>query len=239
MWQNNLMQTEIGFDLISDLYLSPDESFNWESKPTSLYCLVAGNVSSDMKTVLQTLTHLGRQYQGVFYVPGMLEYETADDVWTRTEELLEISENIPNVCPLHQNVVVIDGIAVIGANGWCESGDTYTTGKMFHTASRREDFNYLNNTIEKLQLHLDIKKIVVLSNAVPHPDLYFGEKPEITDDQIPLCVTLAGDTERKVTHWIFGSYGKNVDTYFGNINFMNNPYLHQKPYWPRRITISI
>ena len=56
---------DIGFDVISDLNLSAEDSFNWEGKATSLYCIVAGNVSSDLRTVLQTLTHVGRFYQGV------------------------------------------------------------------------------------------------------------------------------------------------------------------------------
>ena len=37
----------LGFDIISDLNLSIDDTFTWEDKPTSLYCIVAGNVSND------------------------------------------------------------------------------------------------------------------------------------------------------------------------------------------------
>ena len=45
---------DIGFDIISDLNLQPDDSFNWENKATSLYCIVAGNNSSDLRTVIQS-----------------------------------------------------------------------------------------------------------------------------------------------------------------------------------------
>ena len=61
---------DIGFDIIGNLNLEPNDSFNWIDKPTSLYCILTGNVSSDMKTVTQTLVHLSQQYQGVllFYI---------------------------------------------------------------------------------------------------------------------------------------------------------------------------
>jgi len=233
------MKTEIGFDLISDLFLSPDESFNWENKATSLYCLVAGNISSNLNTVFQTLAHLSRFYQGVFYVPGYLEYETADKITERTDEISEMLQNIKNVCFLHQNVAVIDGIAVIGINGWSTVGDTFTMENLFETASRHDDFNYLYNSLGKLQKHMDITKVIIMSNAVPREELYFGERPIISDDQTPMCVTLANDTENKVTHWAFGTYEKMVDTCIEEINYINNPYLHQKPYWAKRITISV
>ena len=80
---------DIGFDVVSDLNLSPNDSFNWEGKATSLYCLVAGNVSSDSRTIVQTLAHLARFYQGVFYVPGMLEYQTTLSINERTDEIEE------------------------------------------------------------------------------------------------------------------------------------------------------
>ena len=87
---------KIGFDIISDLYLHPDENFNWEGKATSLYCLIPGNISNDLRTIRQTLSHLGRFYQGVFYSPGSLEYEDCLDVDARTIELTKICNTIRN-----------------------------------------------------------------------------------------------------------------------------------------------
>jgi len=230
---------DIGFDIVSDLNLSPDDSFNWEGKATSLYCLVAGNVSSDSRTIVQTLAHLSRFYQGVFYVPGTLEYQNSNDINNRTDELAEILKPVRNVVILHHNVVIIDGVAVIGANGWNDAGNTNTLRDISHTAARFEDMAYLNKSIEKLQKHLDVKRIIVVSNAVPSSDLYFRETPEIVDSQIPLCASLISDTEHKVRHWVFGSYDKTADTYVDDINYINNPYLHVNPYWAKRITISV
>ena len=230
---------DIGFDNVSDLNLSPDDSFNCEGKATSLYCLVAGNVSSDSRTIVQTLAHLSRFYQGVFYVPGMLEYQNCNDINDRTDELEEILSPVKNVVILHHNVVIIDGVAIIGANGWNTAGNTNTLKDISYTAARFEDMAYLNKSIEKLQKHLDVKRIIVVSNAVPSSELYFRETPEIVESQIPLCASLISDTEHKVRHWVFGSYDKTADTYIDDINYINNPYLHVNPYWAKRITVSV
>jgi hypothetical protein len=230
---------EIGFDIIGELYIYPNDSFNWENKASSLYCIVTGNVSSDMRVLVQVLAHLGKYYQGVFYVPGMLEYTTAENIFERANEIAQICSRIPNVILLHQSVIVIDGIGIMGVNGWSEAGSLSTTPDMIKTAARYEDTKYLNATLEKLQRHLDVKKIILVSNAVPKEELYFGEEPPAVYDQIPLTSTLHVDTEKKVKHWVFGTYTKNVDTVIDDIQYLNNPYLGNKPYWPKRLTVSV
>lgn len=230
---------DIGFDIIGELFVNPNDSFNWENKATSLYCIVTGNVSSDLRTLLQVLAHLSKYYQAVFYVPGILEYETADNILDRANEIAQICSRIPNVVLLHQSVIVIDGIAVMGVNGWSDAGSLSTVPDMVRTAARYEDTKYLSATLEKLQRHLDVKKIIIVSNAVPKEDLYFGEEPPAVYDQIPLTSTLHVDTEKKVKHWVFGTYTKSVDTAIDDIQYLNNPYLGKNPYWPKRLTVSI
>ncbi len=230
---------DIGFDIITDLNLSPEDSFNWEGKATSLYCLVPGNVSSDIRTVLQTLAHLSRFYHGVFYVPGTLEYITSDSIDQRTEELGAIIDQIPKVVMLHHNVVIIDGIAVIGVNGWNNAVLSEVIGDIRFNSARLEDMAYLHQSIKKLQKHLDVKKIIVMTNAIPDGDLYFGEAPQNFQNQIPLNVVLSSDTENKVRHWVFSNYEKITDTYLNDINYINNPYIRKTPYWPKRLTISV
>jgi hypothetical protein len=230
---------EIGFDIIGELYINPNDSFNWENKASSLYCIVTGNVSSDMRTLVQVLAHLGKHYQGVFYVPGMLEYQTSENIIDRADEIAQFCSRIPNVILLHQSVIVIDGIGIMGINGWSEAGSLGSLPDMVSTAARYEDTKYLTATLEKLQRHLDVKKIILVSNAVPKEDLYFGEEPVVVYDQIPLTNTLHVDTEHKVSHWVFGTYNKSVDTVLNNIQYLNNPYLGNKPYWPKRLTVNI
>ena len=154
---------KIGFDLISDLNLSPEENFNWENKATSLYCIVAGNVSSDLKTIKQTLSHLSKFYQGVFYIPGSLEFSDKHGVQNKLNELKTICSRIRNVILLHNHVVIVDGIAIVGVNGWStEYNNSTLIDKVVTEVNRNEDLGYLSNSIERLQLHVDVKKIIVV-----------------------------------------------------------------------------
>ena len=54
--------------------------------------------------------------------------------------------------------------------------------------------SFLHKTIDKLQRHLDVKKIVLVSNAVPNDNCYFGEVPPYVGEQIPLDTLLNSDT---------------------------------------------
>ena len=229
---------KIGFDVISDLYLGPDESFNWEGKATSLYCVIPGNISSDLKTIKQTLSHLGRFYQGVFYCPGALEYEDCLDIDIRTKEIFKVCSTQRNVALLHQHVVIVESIAILGANGWygnTKPADLVTEANI--EIHRHEDIMYLKSSIEKLQRHLDVRSILLVTNSVPGPDLYFGQEPVHAQGQIPINIALEADTEHKVKHWAFGTYDKAVDVTLNNINYVNNCYYKRKPYWSKRIEV--
>ena len=231
---------KISFDVISDLNLTPDESFNWEGKATSLYCIIAGNISNDLRTIYQTLTHLSKFYQGVFYTAGSLEYENIEDFRLRSEEIYKLCAAVKNVAFLHNHVVIVDGVAILGANGWY--GNT-PFGGMFSELRkeehRYEDISYLGNTIEKLQLHMDVRKIVAVTNSVPNIELFFGEVPEGILDQLPPNIALINDTEHKTSHWIFGSFDKTVDTVISGVNYVNNSYFKRRPYWAKVIEITI
>lgn len=228
----------IGFDIISDLNLDPGEAFNWEGKATSLYCLVAGNISHDTKTIRQVLSHLARYYQGVFYVAGSLEYRDSHNIDRKTDELIKLTRTIKNVAFLHHNVVIIDGIALLGSNGWYGNMEPneLITDEMIEQ-HRHEDIVYLKSTLEKLQRHLDVRKVVIITNSVPSVDLYFREEPESLHAQLPLNLALIVDTEKKVSHWIYGSYGKVVDTNINDINYINNAHYKREPYWAKRIEV--
>lgn len=231
---------KIGFDVISDLNIDANDGFNWENKATSLYCLIAGNISDDLKTVVKVLTHLSHFYQGVFYIPGSLEYKGVESINTRTNELIKICQQIRNVAVLYQHVVIIDGIAILGVNGWygnLEIEDLDTELKV--QEKRHEDIHYLKHSLDKLQRHLDVKKIILITNSVPGENLYFGEVPNYVRQQLPLDLTLFADTEHKISHWVFGTHGKIVDTVINGINYVNNPKLNRNPYWAKRIDIEV
>ena len=229
---------KIGFDVISDLNLKPNELLSWEGKATSLYCIIAGNISNDLRTIHQILLHLSHFYQGVFYTAGTLEYEGTSDISTRTNELLTVCKSIRNVAYLHNHVVIIDGIAIVGSNGWFNDEVTYPLLTLDAIENERyQDIGYLSNAIEKLQLHLDVKKIIIVSHSAPSHELFFGEEPDLIYSMPPLKLSLIKDLESKVTHWVYGHYDKTVDIVIDGINYVNNSYYKRNPYWAKRIEI--
>jgi hypothetical protein len=229
---------KIGFDFISDLNLSPGEVLNWDDKATSLYCIVAGNVSSDLPTIKSTLSSLCKRYQGVFYIPGSLEFSDKHSVKSRINDLKKLLHNNKNLVLLYNNVVIVESVAILGINGWSpESIDFSTLDRVVAEVNRTEDLGYLANSIERLQLHLDVKSIVVVSHAVPRDELYFGEIHEGYTDLPELVDCLILDKERKISHWIFGTQNKSVDVTIEGVHYLNNTYLKDTPYWPKRIEI--
>lgn len=227
------------FDIISDLYLTGQDEFNWENNPTSLFCLVPGNISSDIIVLHKTLRHLSKHYQGVFFIDGSLENPDINLRDTRIKELMKMTSTLHNVVYLHANVVIVDGIALVGINGWEENSVLNTDMDLFQIkANRYEDILYLEKTIERLQLHVDVKKIVVLSNSVPMRELYFGQENVLVDDLFPTNV-LHADTECKISKWIYGTSNKMVDTVIDGVTYVNNAKHDRNPYYPKRIEIEL
>ena len=231
----------IGFDVISDLNLDAEDSFEWEGKATSLYLIIAGNISSDLRVIHQTLVHLSRYYQGIFYVAGSLEHDNLHLIKNRYLELAHICKAIKNVAFLHRHVVIINGIAILGANGLYGNSSIASTAleKLHLHAQHVEDVSYIGSSLEKLQLHLDVKKIIVVTHCTPSPGLFFGEEPNDLADQIPLTQTLGWDSERKVCNWIYGSFNKTVNTTIDNVTYINNSSYHREPYWAKRFEVEV
>lgn len=228
----------LGFDVISDLRLEPSDPFDWEGKATSLYCIVAGNISSDIGTVYTTLAQLSKMYHGIFFVAGDLEYSTALNLSERTLELSNIIGNIRNVAFLHNHVVIINGVAIVGATGWYgHVAIPNTFDSLTADACRFDDLKYLSTAIERLQLHADVQKIVVVTNSVPAVELYFGEEADDLIGQFAPNLSLVNDTEIKVSHWVYGSYNKAVDVVLHNVHYVNNAFTPSSPYWAKRIDI--
>lgn len=228
-----------GFDIISDLYITDPKNFDWENKPTSLYCLIPGNVTNDIYILYSILKHLSKLYQGVFYIDGSFEHNFLGEKELVNTEIAKICSKIKNVVYLHNNVVVVDGIGLVGINGWYNNIRVDSLEDTFEVKSYKyDDLLYLEKTVEKLQLHVDVKKIIVLSNSVPTPELCLGEIP-VDKDDVDLTMILDADTEKKITTWIFGQYKKIVDTNINGINYLNNPCYDRNPYYAKRINIEV
>jgi hypothetical protein len=229
------------FDLISDLYLTQDDHFDWEGKPTSLYCIVAGNVSDDLNVVRQTLIHLSTHYHGVFYIDGSLEHQDLKEQVNVVNHLIKIIEQIPNVVYLHNNVVVVDGVALIAANGWYANRDRpediadMTRLEIY----RMEDTAYLTKTMNTLQIHPDVKDVIMITNSLPSEKLMFGSHlyAKIPDDDGPARCLLV-DSEHKINNWVYGSYPLSSTATIDGINYYSNPKYTTEPYWPKRISIT-
>jgi hypothetical protein len=227
-----------GFDIISDLHLTSDNTFDWDGKATSLYCIIAGNISDDLTVIRTVLKTLSAYYQGIFYIDGSIEHSGIKSRALINVEIAKICKPLKKVVYLHDNVVIVEGVALVGVNGWYGNytpEDTMAEVELM--CAGYEDFSYLLNTIDRLQLHVDVRKIVVISNSVPLNKLFYGEIPKMYNDVSPED-TLENDTEKKISHWVFGSTQKIIDTTFDSINYVNNPCYTRSPYYAKRIEIE-
>jgi hypothetical protein len=241
------------FDLISDLHIDTwADQFNWTGQATSPFCLVIGDIAQDRSLLLKTLAHLGSCYQAVFYIDGNHEHQNYyNDLPGSYEDLAGKISKISNVVYLHDNVIVINGVAILGANGWWgfdfdptidfsrsvlewqsrsqPSSPQYSEETIgYITALAQTDANYLGRSIKRLQRHYDVRHIVVATHTVPliklishDPDLEGNPKINWMGNS-GLIRALDQDTENKVHTWCFGHYHSSVDQIHQNIRFVNN-----------------
>jgi len=257
------------FDLISDLHIETWGHFDWTGQATSPVCVVAGDICKDRSTLLNILTHLGQCYQAVFYIDGNHEHE--DFLKTIDASYMHLSveiEKIHNVVYLQNNVVVINGVAIVGTMGWwafdfdlaldaAESQLWYQDKLELDDESIKriktiafEEANYMTHSVKRLQKHQDVKKIVMVTHTVPDPsliahDIELAGSPRMnTMGNRYMMQSLAADTEKKIHTWCFGHYHGSIDQIRRGIRFVNNcrgrgdTKYAQHVYYPQRIVIS-
>lgn len=258
------------FDLISDLHIeSWPEPFDWAGRATSAYCVLAGDLAQDRSTIVQALSHLGQCYQAVFYIDGNDEHRDHRQRLNSSYQDLTFRLNtIPNVVYLQDNVVVIDGVAILGANGWwgydfdigiCSEqvSQWYAEEEQIDSTTANQirkmsniDANYLINSVRKLQMHKDVKKIVMVSHTVPlqglieHDiDLEGSMRFNLMGNRF-MQLAIEQDTEKKIHTWCFGHYHNSVDQFRNGIRYVNNcrgrgnTSWSQWAYHPKRIVIE-
>jgi predicted phosphodiesterase len=238
---------EFSFDLISDLHVETWDAFDWTNQATSPYCVVAGDVAKDRKNLARTLEHLGKCYQGVFYIDGNDEHrDYLEDIGQSYQDLRRYVDKFKNVVFMQDNVVVVNGIAFLACNGWYSFSmdaniDFDQTVAWF--ASRYgvnrsvaatisnlaiTDAAYLRNSVQKLQKHKDVKAIVMVTHTVPAPwlvshDLELENHYRLnTTGNEHLQIALDNDTENKIRIWCFGHYHRAVDRVANGIRYVNN-----------------
>jgi len=229
---------KLSFDVISDLNLTVEDEFEWSDKVTGLFCLVPGNVSNDYNVVRKTLKYLSTLYKGVFYIDGELEHQ--DNYQNKSDNvhlLSEICNSISNVVYLHSSVTVMNGVAVVGVNGWYKSHKDLSLIESGYISSYMyDDLAYLNSTIKKLQLHMEVKDIIVLSSSIPDKQLYYGsDKNEL--DELCLTTCVVADTEKKIKYWAYGTYDM-ANANLSGIQFISNPRKGKNPYYAKCINLE-
>lgn len=260
---------QFSFDLISDLHIETWDSFDWTGQATSPYCVVAGDVARDQQVLIDTLTHLGQCYQSVFYIDGNDEHRyTLDDLGQSYRRLQRAVDDINRVVYMQDNVVIVNGVAILATNGWwtydMDPSIEYDQSQQWYqdkmsvisntpdtiTGIAYNDTAYMVNSIRKLQTHQDVRAIVCVTHTVPSPWL-INHDPDLSSTWRYNCMgnphmqlALDEDTENKIRAWCFGHYHKSVDRDFSGIRYVNNcrgrgdTEWKQSVYYPKRITID-
>jgi predicted phosphodiesterase len=258
------------FDLISDLHIDTWKDFDWTGQATSPYCVVAGDVTRDRAELLAALEHLGQCYPGgVFYIDGNDEHSYyLDNLGDSYRSLYHDVSRIKNIVYLQDNVVIINGVAILATNGWW-SYDFDSTIDLAQTVEwYRDRYNlhandamaingiayndaaYIINSVRKLQTHNEVKAIVLVSHTVPAPWI-IEHDIELAGSYRFNCMgnrhlarAIAEDTESKIHTWCFGHYHKSVDRNLQGIRYVNNcrgrgdSEYCQISYFPKRIEID-
>jgi predicted phosphodiesterase len=257
------------FDLISDLHVETWDQFDWTYQATSPVCVVAGDIARDRDTVIRTLRHLGKCYQAVFYIDGNDEhFNYFEDLGSSYSDLVRRIKHIPNIVYLQDNVVIVDGVAILGTNGWwgfdfdlgidSEQSAQWVQERYHLSESATKgiarmsnlDATYMMSSVAKLQTHKEVRKIVMVTHTVPDPALIAhdieldGTMRFNTMGNRLMMQAMAADTENKIHTWCFGHYHGSVDQTRSGIRFVNNcrgrgDTPYAKPvYYPQRIVVD-
>lgn len=239
---------QFAFDLISDLH--PDtwnNDIDFRHRATSLHCVVAGDISSDRAQLVKILTHLGQCYQAVFYIDGNSEHkDRMGDLGASYQTLARSVARIPNVVFLQDNVIAINGLAILGTNGWWgfnldhgldpeQCASWYQEKENLDTQSIQNikkacttDANYMIASVKRLQTHRDIRAIVMVTHTVPNADLIRHDvdlehsmRFNIMGNRY-MANALDQDTEKKIKTWCFGHYHGSIDQTREGVRYINN-----------------
>jgi predicted phosphodiesterase len=244
---------QFAFDLISDLHLETwNTDINWDALPTSPYAVVAGDVCRDRPLLQSTLKTLTEKYQAVFYIDGNDEHVVHfNNFGNSYASLKKQISKIDRVVYLQDNVAVINGVAIVGTNGWWgfdldltidhEDAQQWwiekwkldseivdrTTVEQIKDLSK-SDATYLVSSINKLQTHMDVKQIVIVTHTVPQAFLIEhdidldGSYRFNSMGNSNMHLVLEADKMKKVTTWCFGHYHGSVDQIRNGVRYVNN-----------------
>jgi len=253
------------FDIISDLNLENLNNFSWENKATSLFCIIAGNITQHRSVLFEFLNNIKEHYKLVFFIDGELEHTPyKGDFVSSYINLEEGIREIEKVVFLHENIIVLNETTVImGSNGWTtfdftnkstvtDTIDFLAKNDILQEQYANEVFklavsdqHYLSTSIDTCQEMQDCTEIIIVTNTVPktefitHNDEFYGTHlgDVIGNNGIVHC--LESDIGHKVNTWVFGKFPEELDYTIDNIRYINNPMQDKEldMYFPKRIDV--
>lgn len=239
---------KIAFDLISDLNLDHwNDEPDWQGCATSPICVIAGGVTNDLELLHRFLTNISQAYQAVMFIDGSVDHEhEIMGVASHYAALKKIVNSVPDVVFMQDNVVVLNGVAILATNGWwtwdfapevdVEQAQLWFCDRWRVPAIIPPMINnigvseaqYLSQSVRKLQTHQDVQKIVIVTNAVPDLDLVkhdiglMGSFDISVMGNAHLQAALHQDTERKISHWCVGRYPGMIDSVKNGVRYVSN-----------------
>lgn len=247
------------FDLISDLHVEDNPPLDWQDQATSTICLVAGDVSRDVKQIKTCLTQLSDCYQAVFYIDGNNEHAGDWDhlSTSHTKVARSVKRVGDNTIFLHNRTVIINDVAILAVNGWftydylenisidsakqalCDYLDVTSATADLIEQLAHSDVDYLNRSVAKLQKYIDVKKIIIMTHTPPlarfvenDPDLASSWRLNTTVNR-RMAEVLSHDKEKKIKAWCFGHYHWPVDETVDGVRYVCNPMGRSNTPWYR------
>jgi hypothetical protein len=262
---------QFAFDLISDLHVdSWRQSLDWEHQATSPVCIIAGNVTGDQAELHRTLTDISKCYKATIYIDGEGEHiNDCSDIGRNYHDIDRLCQSINNLVYLQDNCVIMNGVAVIGTNGWwtwdfdpdidvdqaqawfCHTTHHHTNVTEVISNLANSEAKYLSSSVLKLQRHPEVRKIVVVTNCVPYHCLIEHDQDLRSKYDVGVIgnkwmrQVIGNDLESKISHWCVGRYPGMFDKVIDGVRFVSNPRGHaqaswnQTVYFPRRFEIDI
>lgn len=241
----------MNFDLISDLHLDywpNDKQINFKGLGTSLTCVVAGDVSQNLKLTRDFLYKLSDAYQAVIYIDGNHEHKPYMDIDSNCEWLEKETSKKSNITYLWDSTCVFGTTAFVGANSWwtydylepmvsriecmdafClnEDYENYVAIELWDRAIENSEF--LSNIVRDFNKVDRIEEIVVITHTLPRRDLV-EVPPSIKLPDLgklynsALSDVFAHDTGKKISTWCFGHYhAEAVDKKIDGVRYVSNP----------------
>ena len=258
------------FDLISDIHVETWDQFDWTHQATSTICIIPGDVARDHQSLYTTLKHLAKNYQVVGYIDGNDEHKhNWNDITQNYKNIAQIISTIDNVIYLHNNMIISNGVAILGTNGWWNwnfdpNVDHEQSRAWFNDRTQcqhhvpneiyslaLQDTQYLINSVKKIQTLPDVRKIVIITHTVPRSELLAHDIALASTYRFNIMgnslmnQVLEHDTEKKITTWCFGHYHGQIDRVLDGVRYVNNcrgrgdTEHKQIAYFPLRLEINV